>query len=282
MEHILKNTSTTLEITFSAGDADGAVTVTITRADGTALVTGAATTNEVAAGRYTYVLAPQTELDSLTVVWSGTWGSPQSITTFAEIVGGQLFSLAELRAFGDKQLASTTTYPDADLRAARARITDLFEDVCQVSFIPRYRRDVLDGKWNGTALWLTRKRVARLISVTIDGVALSAPDLALVKVYPTGRMERQAGWLTAAPYWQDVVVAYEHGWLSPPADISRAAMTLARIELASTDVTDRALSIQNEFGNIRLATPGRNFPTGVPSVDATLARYDETDPIPPG
>ena len=69
-ELILKNTSSTLEITFSAGDASGAVTVTITRADGTALATGAATTNETEAGRYTYLMAPQTELDSLTAVWT--------------------------------------------------------------------------------------------------------------------------------------------------------------------------------------------------------------------
>jgi hypothetical protein len=276
---ILKNTRAVLEITVSAGDADGAgtVTVTTTRADGTAGPSGTAT-NEAEPGRYTFALVPQSELDLLTVTWSGTWGaSSQSLQTFAEIVGGNLFSLADLRAFGDRALANTASYPDADLRAARTRVTDLFADVCETSFIPRYGRDTLDGS-GSLDLFLTRKRVSRLISITVAGVAYSAPDLALVSVYPSGRLSKTGYWTTGL---RNTVVAYEHGWPHVPADISRAAMTLARYELVESNISDRMLSFDNDLGTVRLSVPGRNFPTGIPVVDATLARYDETMPVGP-
>jgi hypothetical protein len=272
-EHILKNTSATLRITFSAGDADAGVTITVTRADGTAIATNAATTDS-GVGVYTYVLPVQSELDSLTAVWTGAWsGITQSITTYAEIVGGTLFTLADLRAFGDKALVSPTTYPDTDLRAARDRITDLFERVCRASFIPRFYRETLDASGN-LRMWLSKKRVTRLISVTVDG---TAQDLSLISVYNTGRIERDA-WFSSSNR-RSVVVAYEYGWPSPPPDIQRAAMTLARYELVTNDISDRMIAFENDLGSVRLSVPGRNFPTGIPIVDATLARYDETEPV---
>ena len=277
-ELILKNTSSTLEITFSAGDASGAVTVTITRADGTALVTGAATTNETEPGRYTYLMAPQTELDSLTAVWTGTWGGvAQSVATYAEVVGGHIFTLADLRAFGD-QAITTAGYPDAVVRAARARITDKFQKVCGVSFIPRYQRDVLDGT-GLCAIFATRKRVTRMIAASVDGSALSAPDVAALYTYPTGRIERLTYWPNSIR--RNVILAYEHGWPSTPADISFAAMTLARYELVPNDISDRMVSFDNDLGSVRLSVPGRNYPTGIPIVDSILSEYDETDPVGP-
>jgi hypothetical protein len=78
-----------------------------------------------------------------------------------------------------------------------------------------------------------------------------------------------------------VVVAYEYGWPTPPADVSRAAMILARYELVSSDISDRMVSFSNDLGEVRLSVPGNKYPTGIPIVDATLARYDETDLLPP-
>jgi hypothetical protein len=277
---ILKNTRAVLEMVFSAGDADGTVTVTITGADGTTVQTGSATHQGiVGSGDYTFALNPQSELNSLKVVWSGAWGGvTQSITAYADVVGLNLFSLADLRAFGDQTLNDTTKYPDADLRAARGRITDTFEDVCQASFIPRYGLDVLDASGNGR-MWLSHKRVRRIIAASVDGVALS--DLTVLKPYPTGRLERTTGTWNGSLNYQNVVVAYEYGWPSPPADISRAAMILARYELVSSDISDRMVSFSNDLGEVRLSVPGTKYPTGIPVVDATLARYDDTDLLPP-
>jgi hypothetical protein len=274
---ILKNTNALLEQAFSAGDATGNVVVTVTRGDGTQLSTGNAThTGIVGSGTYTYTVAPQTELDYLTVVWAGTFGGvAQSITSYAEIVGGLLFALSDLRAFGDRTLADVTTYPDEDLREARERITDLFETVCGVSFIPRYARDTLDGydSWN---LDLYHNRPRRIIAASINGTVLSAPEIAAISLYPSGRICRQP---TQTSWWgptrQNVVVAYEHGWTSVPSDIARAALVLARYELVSNDLSDRMVGFDNDLGSVRLSVPGRNYPTGIPVVDATLARYDE-------
>jgi hypothetical protein len=249
----------------------------VTGADGAAIQSGSATA--LGSGDYTFGLNPLSELNSLTVVWSGTWsGVAQSITAYADVVGANLFSLADLRNFGDKTLANATTYPDADLRAARGRITDMFQDITQSSFIPRYARDVLDG--TGTCrIWLSKKRVRRIIAASVDGVALS--DLTILKPYPTGRLERTTGtWGSGYRNWQNVVVAYEYGWPAAPPDISRAAMILARYELVSSDISDRMVSFSNDLGEVRLSVPGNKYPTGIPIVDATLARYDETDLIP--
>lgn len=272
---ILKNTVATLEVTFSVGNADAAVTVTITRADGTTLVSGGATTAQ-GAGRYTYALAPQAELDSLTATWTGTFGgTAQSVQTFAEILGGYLFAIADLRAFGD-QAITAAKYPDADVRETRNRITDMFEQVCGCSFVPRYARDTVDG--TGTELIrLFHGRVSRVISATVDGTALTVPELALVAVRPSGVLFRKSGVWTWGYGGRNVVVAYEHGWPTAPPDISRAALTLARYELVSNDISDRMVAFSSDLGDVRLSVPGTKYPTGIPIVDATLSRYTEPE-----
>jgi hypothetical protein len=274
---ILKNTGATLQETFSAGAADGAVTITITRADGTALVTGATTTHGTG-GVYTYQLAPQTELDLLTAVWSGIWGGvAQSISTQVEIIGGVLFPVSAARAFGDKVLADTTKYPDADIRETRERITDLFEQVCGVAFVPRYARDLLDG--TGTSTIRVRKSHAnRVIAASISGVALTSGDLAALTVYRSGDIVRYSGaWdLPSLAAGQNIAIAYEHGSFSPPLDIQRAGLVLARYELVSNDISDRMVSFDNDLGSVRLSVPGANNPTGLPIVDATLRRYEDS------
>lgn len=270
-ELILKNTSATLEEIFAAGAADGAVTVTITGADGTVISTGAATHG--VGGSYTYPLAPQAELNALMITWTGAWSAvTQTVTTQAEIVGDNIFSLADLRAFGDQALANTTTYPDTTLRAARGQITDDFEDICGVSFIPRFARDTLDG--TGTEQILVYKnRVNRIISASVDGVALSAGDLTNTVVRPSGLLIRKTGAWNWGFGGRNVIVSYEHGYTQPPAGISNAAKLLARYQLVSSDVTDRMVSFSNDLGQVRLSVPGTNYPTGIPTVDATLGRY---------
>lgn len=275
VSQILKNTAVTLEVTFSVGNADAAVTVTVTRADGTAIATNAATT-QAGSGRYTYALAPQTELDSLTATWTGTFGgTPQSVQTFAEILGGYLFALADARAFGDKTLSDATKYPDADVRETRNRITDMFEQVCGCSFVPRYARDVLDGT-NTDTIGVWNRRVNRVIAASVDGVALTSNELANTICRSSGWIVRKTGGI-----WQwgwggrNVIISYEHGWATVPSDIQRVALELARYELVNNDITSRMVSLDNDLGSVRLSVPGTKYPTGLPIVDATLARYTE-------
>jgi len=272
---LLKNTQNEISVVFSAGYADGAVTVTITKADGTVLVTATATRDNTVAGRYTYGLAPQPDVIAATVRWAGAWGGvAQSLDFPLEVVGAHLFTIAEARAFGDKALQSSSTYPDAAIIDARERITDWFQAICSVAFVPRYGRVVLDG--SGTcSLWLPHSAVTRVFSVTENGVALNLSD---VYVYSVGRLERRTSWFRE---YQNIVAAYEHGFSAPPDDITRAALMVARYDLTSNQLADRFISFQNDLGVIRQAVPGAKYPTGIPIVDAVLARYSRSMPLQP-
>jgi hypothetical protein len=270
-QQILRNTQGTLLIDRPPGPATGSVAVTITRADGTTLMSGTAT---LVGSTYQFTLPPQAELDRLAVTWSGTWdGVVQSITTQAEIVGGYLFRVDTARAYGDRVLADTTRYPDSDIEAARVEITDMFNQICSVSFIPRYGRDILDGS-NTDTIDLTNRRPRRVIGGSMSGTALTAQQLADIALYPGGRAIFISG--TSWPWKrQSVTLAYEHGWPVVPADIALAALVLVRYQLVSNDISDRMVAFDNDLGTVRLSVPGRQFPTGIPIVDSTLARYDE-------
>lgn len=274
-DHVLRNTSATLTVTFSAGAADSdAVTVTITDEAGNEVVaeTAAAAAGD---GAYSYQLAPQTQLNRLTVTWAGEWGGiPQTITTFVEIVGGYLFTVADARAFDDAKLADEETYPDAAIRDVRAGIADLFEQVTGVSFIARYARETLDAP-AGRDLWLARRQVRTVLAASVSGTALTSDELADLELYAHGQLYRSAAWRCgfATSGRRAIVVEYEHGHETVPWDIHQAALVLARYTLVSTEVSDRTISWSNELGTFRQAVPGEKYPTGIPAVDAALGRY---------
>lgn len=283
MIEILEHTQATLDIVFSAGYADGTVTITITDANGTVVVNAANATKDLTAtGRYTYNLAPQPQLAWLVATWSGTFaGVAQSISTGAgqndgtpaevQVCGGHLFTISQLRALGDAALSNSTTYPDETLIDARSRVTTLFEDFCGIAFVPRYGRCKLDGNWRQT-VWLPNGRISALTSVTIDGTALTTDQLTLTAFYPSGQIYRWGWWpITYLP--QNIVVEYEHGYPYTPQDLARAAMIQARYELGVTEFDQRATSHQTELGLTRIAQPDEDHPTGIPWVDATLLRY---------
>lgn len=273
MTQFPRNTQATLAVNVSAGAATGAVTATTKGEDGVTIATGAATHVGVG-GDYTFLCPPQAELNRLTTTWSGTWNAVvQSVETFDEIIGGLLFSLAEARVYKDAGLADTTAYPDADIRDARDRIADDFQNCCGVPFFPRYERETLSGSGQ-TWLWLPYKRPLRLVSVMVGGVAMTSPELAAVVLNPSGKLETAAAWPTGR---RNIVVTWERGYRRVPLEIHRAALELTHYELISSEITDRMVTFANELGTVRLSTPGRENPTGIPLIDAVLHRLDERD-----
>lgn len=281
MQQFLRNTNVIPGIVFSAGDADSTVTVTVTTEKGVQIASGSATHQAGPTdpeGFYTFQLAPQTQLNRLTVAWSGTWAATaQTVRTYVEITGGRLFSVGEARAYRDQQLADTDQYSDDAIREAHDRIADDFQNACGTPFFPRYEHEFLSADRRGVGtLWLPWKRPLSLISMTVNGTVLSAPELAEIVLESTGRMSRTAGWsFSLAP--NTVEVEWERGYQYPPEPIKRAALALAHYELVSSEITDRMVSFANDLGTVRLSTPGPNAPTGIPLVDATLTRYDERD-----
>jgi hypothetical protein len=265
-------------------DPDGnTATVTITKADGTALYTGAATTRQ-SQGTYRKVLTPAdtTEVNLLTATWAATFsGAADQVVTYAEVVGDHLFTLGQARGFNPRgqtaaPLASSTTYPDDAVLDARARISDEFELICGTSFFPRYGRVRLQGSGRRLLL-LPARRLTSVLAVTVGGTAFTSPELADLDVHPDGTIVRSSGALFVAPPVPDVAnvtVDYVYGYQRVPGAITRAALLLLVSQLAGTDISPRALTLTDESGTMTLATAGlRGAWYGLPEVDSVLDRY---------
>src|SRR6266498_1220182 len=214
---ILVGTSAQPNRTFNADgvstDLDGGIgvmpTVVVKRPAGTTIAPGTISRTEV--GTYAFTLQPQAECTYLTITWSGPVGSiTQTLTSHVEVVGAQLFTIPEARNFKVAGSAPLNATADADLLETRDSITDEFEAICGWSFIPRYRRDTLYGALD--QLVLDRLKVQRIISVTIDGTAFTAPSLAdLTTPAVSGVIYRRTlGWFTSLST-SSTTVEYVHG-----------------------------------------------------------------------
>ena len=238
----------------------GTVTVNVTRLDGTAVVTGAATTSGTGAAARTYTLTSShtATLDTLTVTFVSSSLS-QSVSESVETVGAHLFTEAEARAF-DGGAMTEAKVTDAALEEARARITDQFESICGVSFVPRYRIDTFNGL-GGAYLMLPRHKVTSIRSVeyrtsgAATWTAYDSDDLADLYVEPWGELLRESRG-TFLSGRRNIRIGYEHGFTQPPYDIKRAALLAARYELVASNINDRAISITTEQGSEQLWTPG--------------------------
>jgi len=277
IQKILVATPATIRAVFYVGETPtdvGAVTVTVTRADGTA-VAGVGAVSSPSPGVYEASLPDQDDLNLLTATWDS---ASRTVTTLHEIVGGFYAELAEIRALD--ALSNTAKYPTAKLEMARAQAEDRFQDATGVSWVPRFQRDVLDGA-NTTTLRLTRIRPRTVLSTTINGTAVA--DLTTLRVYEHGLIER-AGGVTfpreASGGGRNVVVEYVHGFDQPPEDLRQAFLTYVRYLLLDSNsrIPDRASVMSTDLGTFQLTTAGFNRPTGLPDVDAVLMNHDHTIP----
>lgn len=204
-------------------DSGGVPTVTLARPDGTA---GPApgTVTRVSLGTYTFVLGQQAEPTLYTVTWTGpVGGAATTITTFVEVVGAHLFTLAEARAYplaGRTPLALT---PEADLLAVRDEVTDDFAERGPVS-VQRFARETHDG--DGRAVLVLGEGLPlRVLSVTIDGAAQTLTGDFFLR--PGAVLERSRGGWFPATQPQNVAVEYVHGFPRVPPAIRRAALVRA-------------------------------------------------------
>jgi hypothetical protein len=265
VQRVLRGTSATVEVEWL--DSEGSavppptVTVGVTRANGTVLVPAGTVT--APNGSYTLTPAQTALLDELTL----TWTSVDSVrTATVEVVGGFYFSLAQARSV-DRSLEDVSRYPTAEVLATRQEVEEEFEAICEVSFVPRFRRAVLRGRV------LPDPLVRRIRSVSVGGVAYTAAQVAAVSFDPAG--------VVNLPTRGEAVIEYEHGWDAPPADLRRAAITRlrSRLNAAKSAIPERATSFSfTEGGGYRLDTPGEHK-TGIPDVDAVLERYQHRSPV---
>lgn len=272
---LVGTTDTPLVAVIRDGDGDPVegltVTVTVTRDDGTTVVSGASTT-DLGDGRYgwTPTSAATAQLDWLRASWRVA-GVERALTVH-EVVGGFLFGLAEL-----VQAEPGLEFVARDvLRAVRTQAELEVERICGRAFVPRYGAWRLDGRGEPSlpapAVGLRSVRaVAELVDGTESSPWTSAELAAVVEPTPGSWVRSDGGVWPSGPF----IVRAEHGMDGCPDDVARAAIRRARWwwQSSSTAVPDRALAWTSETGaTFRLAAPGAAA-TGDPEVDAVLARW---------
>lgn len=250
-ERLLKNVAATLswqpiDYTGEATAPGGAVTVDLTRADGTVLVTGGATSGTGSNPRtYSLAAASNTLLDLITATWKEA-GTARG-TTIHEIVGGFYFSIAALRAFDSTITAAK--YPDGDVLTARREVEDELERITGTAWVPRYFRDRISG--SGTDKLILPAGIGAVRSVrsvreyddATTFTAYTATELAAIDTSVMGMLTRLDGdpWAKGT---KNILVELEHGYDQLPADLARATKQRARFRLnmeksGVPDVADR-------------------------------------------
>lgn len=273
MDRVLQNTPATASVVYTSGDtvADpGAVTVTITREDGTALVTGASASGTGATTRLFSLTTTHTaSLDLLRLDWtSSTLGT---ITTYVEIVGGYLFGLSDAR--GLKPLDNTTSYPAASVVAARTLAEMALEDACGVAFVPRYAREVRTGR--SCELLPKHPRPLSVVSAIVDGSLVTDAVIDDENGAAAAVFYRSGGWGSSR---RGVAIKYTHGYQFPPPRVGRACLLLAKRFLVDSPISDRVTTMTTPDGGTQfMVTAGvRDAVFDVPECNAVVAEYGLT------
>jgi hypothetical protein len=260
-------------------DPTGTPTCAVVDANGDSVATPTVTVVGGGSGQVTAVLAAQAALAALTVTWTAVLdGDTVSEVDYVEVVGGFLFTLAEARA-SDDTLANTTRYPTALLESRRLEVEVECERICDRTFVPRYRRLVLDG--SGTidlavpdAEIRTIRRAAMATSPSGSHTNLTVAQLANLVVL-TDRTLRRTDGLVWTEGIGNIVLEYEHGLDRSPPDLAVGAMIRLRtvVTRPASGIPDRATSfVVAEGGTFRISQPGP-WTTGIPDVDAAYAAY---------
>ncbi len=276
MERIVQGRSATLTHTFyvdgvPTNPTPDTATVTITRANGTALVpTGSVVDGGVGIVSLTLIPAETALLDTLKLTWAASFGGQsQSFVEYVEVCGGFLFTVAQAKA-----IPGLTTQSSANIVEARTMVETALEDACARAFVPRYSFETFDGSGSsGLLLSWPDLRVVR--SVTVAGVAYTSAELALVAMRPTGLLHNNGSYWTAGS--GTITVGYEHGMPYARPEITRAALILTKSWLGGQNrpIDDRAITFNaTEGGTYSLAVPGRNGSVfGHPDVDSVVQRW---------
>lgn len=291
LQRILQGAPAALSVTLADQDGNpvaavGALTVSVAQADGTVLLpAGTTTTAAGPIGAYTAALtAAQTVLlNVLTATWTDA-GNGRVVTTTHEIVGGFYFNLADARGSNDNLLQDAAKYPDPLVLTTRQEVEEEAERICDVSFVPRYKRLVLDG-WATPELILGGHRIRTIRSIriyTVAGgsqfIAFTPAQLSSLVIDPDGTLHR-----TDFGFFDEgrgnIVVELEHGYDAPPATVKRAALTRlrSRLNFEKGAVPDRATTFTAENGQSYKLSTADEFRTGIPEVDAAYERYSERE-----
>lgn len=286
---ILRATPATVSVTFSVDGTPtepGLTTVTITRLDGTAIATDAATVVG-ATGVRSFVLttAHTALLDTLMAVWESA--NLGTLTTVVEVVGDLLFTEQEARAWDQSTsnpLTNEDRFPDALIARCRDTLDQWFSHVCGVSFVPRYKRVVTNGNGRCELLIPGAMRVTAILSIETrqaqTWTAFTEAELADTLLESWGRLTRESSIFPRGI--QNMRIGYEHGHAQVPFEVRNAALELVRARLPGSNIDSRTLSMSDGVMSTRFFVPGlspnRRDLSELPWTSLVLNEYSERVP----
>lgn len=266
--------------------ADGAVTIGITKADGTALVAAGTATTHGTLGAYSYILAPQASLNLLTATWTGAFGGVvMSQQDQIELVGNVYVSLSELAT-----MDGLSTTPVATLAKWRRVFEEKAESYCGVAFVPRYARQTAVGNGLTSILLPTignvTPRLRTLLSASaVDTAGVATPfTLTNWRFTDYGQITSDGDVFTRSVNGErNLIFEHEHGLDAPPFDIAQACSEFVAAKvLQSTNRHARDLLSETNPSGISqhwsTPDPDAGRPTGLLDCDAALNNYGRRAP----
>lgn len=272
-----------LDADGAAVDAAGTMTVGVTAADGTVVLAAGTTTVHGVTGAYSVALtgAETAQLGVLTATWSDSAAAAAAAarTSSHEVVGGFMFSIAQVREF-EPGLEDAADFPAGVIVDRRLEVEDEAEWICDIAFVPRYRRLTLDGGGDKSIVAGVRaiRRVRSVRTYSSAGsssyTAMSAGQLAGLVVTVDGLIRRTDGGLFEVGHG-NIVIEVEHGLDEPPGDLRVAALVRMadRLQRPDSGIPTRARSYSAMDGFSYDLTIPDEFTTGIPAVDAVYTRH---------
>lgn len=280
---ILRNTPATLELRVyqvdDLIDLDANPTLAVTDANGTTVTVGAVSKPGGTTGIYQAVLPSQPNLSDLVATWTGLLDTESvEFVQRHEIVGNFLFTSAQARGWqtsgNQTPLSDTAAYLDSAIVRMRELVTDQFEEKTGRSWTTRYCRmehhgggtviNLLDGHpqdvYGNESGGVGRIRdVAKLISVTIDGVAGTLSDFKLhgrKVIHTAGSFPF---YTNATPF--PVVVEYEYGQMPTPLEANENGLRVTAANLVPSDIPSYSQNFTaNDEGTITFPPGGFVWP----------------------
>jgi hypothetical protein len=260
MNRALVNAPYTLEATLYQGStatnpAPDSATVTVTRADGTVVLTDGAT-NDTGTGTFSRTLtsAQMSLLDTLEARWTMTVGAETAtLVTHTEVVGGFLCTLAEI-----KTLFPTAT--DDEAAQIRTAAEQRLEQAVGAQ-VPRYAYETKQARG---MLRLNNNRVRTVRSLVVDGADYSVDGLVLADSVVYLSRSRSSGW------YAPVSIGYEFGE-DYPSEVVREAVKLAARETFTTSSDGRVIRREADGQAVTYASPSSGGGFMDPTLRAMVA-----------
>ena len=248
--------------------AQGTVTAGIVDANGDEILApGQATDPDAGVHSLTVPASATAELGLWTVTFTDA-GDGHTDTVLVDVCADRLVTIKHLRTL-QPSLADAHRYPASRLRDEILAAEVELEWICDRAFTRRYARETLDGTGK-VNLTLRHRDIASVVSVTVDGTALTSTEIAALTI--DGKdIRRETGW---AEGYSNVVIEYIHGWTAPPQPLVRAFALRIRLEVHqdANRIPERAERFSDDSGSYDLSTPGA-LDTGYPRVDGVYSRY---------